>query len=281
VHQIVLRGDAPLLAARYPSAGGDGGTIETETFLAAVRDHRDEVVAALGRTVQTNEVGRCAALVPAFAQVSRSTGLPLHMLEIGASAGLLSNWDRYWYDCFGSTTGDPSSPVRFTDRWAHPFDLSGITAVVSRAACDIAPLDALDRESRLRLLSFVWPDQRARFEQLTSALAVAAHHPPAVDPADAAEWLAVQLAQRPEHAVTVVFHSIVWQYLPRATKEHMRALLHEHGAEATTSRPLAWVRMEPAGSVADVRVTLWPDADERVIATTSYHGADVRSGQDR
>lgn len=276
VHHLVLQGAAPELAARYPSVGGDGATIDPAAFLAVVARNRDAITDALGRTVQTNEVGRCAALLPAFAEVARATHLPLHMLEVGASAGLLSNWDRYRYECFSSNFGDRTSGVRMIDRWAEPFDLAMPSIVQSRAACDIAPLNIREDDSRLRLLSFVWPDQQRRFELLAAALDVAAMHQPVVDQADAAVWLEHQLAVRPDDATTIVFHSIVWQYLPRSTKERMRGLLVKHGSTTTRTRPLAWVRMEPAGVVADVRITMWPDASERCVAVTSYHGLDVR-----
>ena len=53
----------------------------------------EELVAT--RTTQTNEVGRCLALVPALAEVARATGGPLSLLEVGCSAGLNLRFDRY------------------------------------------------------------------------------------------------------------------------------------------------------------------------------------------
>jgi hypothetical protein len=276
IHRIVLRGDAPGLAARYGSAGGDGSPIPVEEFLAVVDANRQEVISGLGENVQTNEVGRAAALIVGFAAVARRFGLPLNMLEIGASAGLISNWDRYLYDSHGSTTGAGHSPVRFTTRWDEPFDLSGLTPVVARAACDISPLDASDPECRRRLLSFIWPDQTERFEVLNGALEVAEQFPPEVDAADAGEWLDKRLAERPDGTTTIVFHSIVWQYLPRSTKDHMREVLRREGAAADLRRPVAWVRLEPAAERADLRITTWPGAAEEIMALSSYHGAGIR-----
>ena len=163
VHRIVLRGDAPDLALQYPSAGGTGSSIDPGLFLENAMRFESEVVEALYQNVQTNEVGRCAALVPAFALIARESGLPLTMLELGASGGLISNWDRYRYECHGSALGPADSTVRFTDRWSDPFDLSGDVVVAARSACDVAPLDVTTAADRLRLLSFVWPDQQQRF----------------------------------------------------------------------------------------------------------------------
>ena len=276
VHRVVLRGDAPSLALRYPSAGGDGARIDLADFLAVVDAHRDEVVDALGRTVQTNEVGRCASIVPAIAHAARQHRMPLTMLEIGASGGLISNWDRYGYDCFGSTAGQQHSALQFTDNWDDPFDLSGITEVHTRAACDIAPLDVSDPEAQLRLLSFVWPDQHRRFKNLRAALSIAALERVQVDRSDAGEWLADTLPRRARGTLTIVFHSIVWQYLPRATKDRVRQVLRDEGARCDAENPIAWIRLEPAGDHPDVRMTTWPAGDETVVALSSYHGAAVR-----
>lgn len=277
VHRIALRGGAPDLAARYPSAGGDGADVPIEAFLAAVADHRPEVVEALGTQVQTNEVGRAAVLTTGFAAIGRATGLARDLLEIGASAGLNLNADRYWYDSGSSATGDPASAVRFDDVWAAPVDLTGTGPVTARAGCDIAPIDASDDLGRLRLLSFVWPDQARRFQRLSDALTIAATHPPEIDRADAGEWLTERLAERRTGVCTVVYHSIVWQYLSTQTKDVVREQLSGHGAHATPDDPLAWLRMEPAGPVAALTLTLWTGGEpvEEVLAHAGYHGAAI------
>ena len=49
---------------------------------------------------------------------------------------------------------------------------------------------------------------------------------------------------------------------------------------ATPDAPVCWLRMEPAGEVADVRLSTWPGRDgghdEELLATTGYHGPPVR-----
>ena len=284
LHRIVLRGDAPALAARYPSAGGDGAAVPIADVLATLGAHETEIAAELGTGVQTNEVGRCAVLVVGFTHLARRWPVPLRVLEVGASAGLNLNWDRYWYDTGSTTFGVLSSGVRFDPTveppvWSEPAnapDLTGPVAVLSRAGCDAAPLDVTDATDRTRLLSFVWPDQRARFARLRAALAIAEVHPPPVVRADAGEWLAAQLAASVAGAGTVVYHSIVWQYLGEATRQRLRDALRNAGDAATATAPLAWLRMEPAGNVADLRVTTWPGGEERVLAHAGYHGQGVQ-----
>lgn len=283
LHRIVLRGDAPQLAARYPSAGGDGRAVDIGEVLAVLAAHEDEFAVELGSPVQTNEVARCALLAVGFTALVRRWGQPLRMLEIGASAGLNLNWDRYWYDSGSSTTGDPASPVRF-DRtteppaWDGAVDLSGPVTIAERRGCDASPLAASDLTDRMRLLSFVWPDQLQRFARLRAALHIAERHPVTVERADAGEWLVHALAAPAPGTTTVVYHSIVWQYLGEQTRSLVRTALHAAGTSSTDRDPVAWLRMEPAGPVADLRVTVWPGGEEQVLAHAGYHGQHVRAG---
>jgi hypothetical protein len=279
VHRLVLEGRAPRLAAFYPSVGGDDASDPGPALLATIAEHRDAVAEGLGRGVQTNEVGRAAALVGGFAEVARRTGLPLRELEVGASGGLLLRWDQYGYDTGRAFLGDPDSPLQFTGVWeGEPPDLAVDAVVATRRGCDIAPIDIASPDGRLTLLSFVWPDQLARIERLRAALDVAARLPVVIDTADAGTWAAEQLAIPRPGLATVLHHSIVLQYLPRESFDALRAALTLAGEAATDDAPLAWLRMEPAGAVADVRLTMWPGGHEEVLATCGYHGPQVRWG---
>jgi hypothetical protein len=148
--------------------------------------------------------------------------------------------------------------------------------VVERRGCDVAPIDATSAAGRLTLLSFVWPDQTARFRRLDAALAIAAGWPVAVDAEDAGTWVERQLAHDRRAEVTVVFHSIVLQYLPTASRRRMVAALESAGQRASARAPLGWLRMEPAGWRADLRLTTWPGGETTVLAEVGYHGEPVR-----
>jgi hypothetical protein len=74
---------------------------------------------------------------------------------------------------------------------------------------------------------------------------------------------------------TVVYHSIVLQYRPRDSFVRMRTAIETAGGMATPESPLCWLRMEPAGEVADVRLRTWPGGGDRLLATTGYHGPPV------
>lgn len=277
VHRLVLQGEAPDLARAYPSAGGDADPEAAWPALTALIEQRFEAVdAGIERPVQTNEVGRAAALVGGFLEVARSTGLPLRCFEVGASAGLNLQWDRFLYESRGATWGRPDSPVRLcsynSDR-ALPFDVAA--SVVDRAGCDAAPLDPATEDGRLTLLSYVWPDQVHRIRLLRSALALAAEHPVTVERADAADWTTERWHPEPGTA-TILFHSIVMQYLPDDRRAAFKALVRARGPEATSDAPLAWLRLEPAGDEAALRLTLWPGGTDVTLAWSGFHGQNVR-----
>jgi hypothetical protein len=285
VHRLVLAGHAPALAAHYPSAGGTPGPGLVADFLATVAEHRAAVEEGLLATVQTNEVGRAAALVGGYAWVARRGGLPLRVLELGASAGLNLRFDRFWFDTGETTFGDPASGVRFAGCWRDAGDpprglpdlATGIT-VAERAGCDRNPLDPTSDGGRLTLRGFVWPDQVERLARLDAALAIATSLPAPVEAGDLGDWLAARLADRAEGVATVVVHSIVWQYVSPQSRQRMRGALRAYGEAATVTSPLAWLRLEPAGAVADIRVTWWPGGEEVVLGTAEYHGIPVYWG---
>lgn len=279
VHRLVLEDRAPGLARYYPSVGGVGATEEAwPDFRTVLEEHREELRRLVVHPVQTNEVGRSAALLGGFLLVARETGLPLMVLELGASGGLNLNWDRYRYEAGGIGWGDPASPVRIAD----PFTggrlppLETPARVLERGGCDTRPLDPADEEDRMTLLSYVWADQRGRLRLLREALSAAARLPVRVEAAQAADWLASRLADTREDMATVVFHSIVMQYLNVDERERLHGVFEEAGARASQSAPLARLALEPAGEMAELRLTTWPGGEERLLATSGYHGHPIR-----
>jgi len=278
-HRLALTGGAPDLAAHLPSTGGDGDADGAWAALGALMAaHPPEILDALTRPPQTNEVGRSASLVGGLLVVAAETGLPVRALEIGSSAGLNLRFDRYRYEQGDRGFGPRDSTVRFTGLWADgqpPFEAP--LEVAERRGCDLDPIDATTDEGRLTLLSYVWPDQRERFERMAAALEIAAEVPAVVDRADAVEWLTRHLADPAPGRVTVVFHSIMWQYLPDETQATATRIIAAAGARASAAAPLAWLRLEPFDHMKfpELRLTTWPGGAERILANCSFHTGPV------
>lgn len=276
VHDLVLDGRAPDLARHYPSVGGSPAWPGcAEAFLGAVDDHPDHLQPWIDRPVQTNEPARSALLLGGYLTLARRTGLPLRILEVGASAGLNLLFDRYRYDLRTGTWGDPASPVLIRSDWrGAPPPLDFPLAVAARAGCDRSPLDARDPAAARRAVAYVWPDQPERLERLRGALDVAAAGPPDLAEADAGVWLADRLLPLPAGIVTVVVHTVVWQYLDPAAQQRVATAIAAGAAAASDGAPLAWLRLEPKPKVGfPLELTTWPGGDERVLAACHAHGA--------
>ncbi len=274
VHRLVLAGEATELAAHYPSVGGDGDAAAAWRKFKALLEDRP---VALERPVQTNEVGRSAALLGGFLTVAHETGLALRILELGASAGLNLRWDRFRYEARDWTFGDPSSRAKVPAEYeqGHP-PLPRLVRVAERAGCDAAPIDATTEDGALTLQSYVWPDQSERLALLRAAIEVARSTPAPVEKADAPDWLEARLARDRGGAATVVYHSVFWGYLTDEGRARITASMNEAGERTTEAAPLAWLRMETGADQTDVTLTTWPGGNERVLATAGYHGRPVR-----
>ena len=200
-------------------------------------------------------------------------------LEVGASAGLNLNFDRF-YGCYKQLRmGDAQSELRFMGDWFgnEPQVPKESARVIRRRGSDVSPINISNPDEEVRLLSFVWPDQKIRLQRLRTAIDIAHKYPPVIDEASADEWIEKQLGRGIERA-TMVFHSITWQYLGSVVQQRMKEMLSSYGQHATRDMPLFWARMEPAGAVADVQVTMWNGSTkphEFRLAEVGYHGQNM------
>lgn len=280
VHRLVLTRRAPRLALHYPTVGGSGDLIGIAApFLATIAEHTDALATDIERPCQTNEVGRSAGLLLGLLEASQAAGLPLSLREVGAAAGLNLRMDAWRYELpDGQIVGAPASELVLADRWRGPVPHAGAPLrVLDRRGGDRHPIDPTRAEGRLTLSASVWADQLARFQRLGAAIRIASTIPATVDRAEADAWVGDHV--RPvKGRCTVVFHSIMEEYLPTDQRIRLHQAVAEAGARATLDAPLAWVRMEPSDELRRhvVELRLWPHAPEpRQLAHTGAHGDDV------
>ncbi len=283
-HAMALGGEAPALAAIYPPqvAEADPAALAA-VLLPLARARQAELSAFITSPPQTNEVQRTLCLLGGFTTVAAETGLPLRCLEIGASAGLNLNWPLYHYTLGeAGRWGNPDSAVQITGPWTGSLPPLGPVEVVACRGCDIAPVDIRDPEPARRLQAYVWADQRARLARIDAAIALARETGLDLVAADAADW--VEAHVRPEPGVaTVLYHSVMWQYMPAVTQARIEAHMTAMAAQATPDAPLAWLSMEmvPGDALMAVTLRLWPNGGQRRLARVHPHGAFVEwSGAD-
>jgi hypothetical protein len=277
LHALARRGTSADLTRLYPPNPLPDPTVLRTSLMAAIAAHDGAIAGWLASPPQTNEIARSAALYSGLMEIAAATGLPLALFELGASAGLNSIPDRYGYVLGGRSAGRAGSPVTLAPRWSGPAPRGIEPRIVSRRACDRAPLDVTKPGDRERLIAYVWADQAERLARTAAAIDLALADPVAVEQAEAAAWVeAVLPIGAAPGLARVLFHSIAYQYFPEATKNRIAGHLQAIGRAATSETPIAWLAFEQfAEEGPRLTLTLWPDGEPRVLAKGDAHGRSL------
>ncbi len=284
LHALVLAGqDAELARVFAGQVQGDAAIAEAVNRIL-VR-HDEAVYPWLDGPPQTYEPGRSGALIVGLLEVARRHGPTIEIIEIGSSGGLNLLIGQYRFDLGGAMVGPVDSPLTLTPEWrGERPDLPPIEILRARG-CDVQPRDVTDPAIEARLMAYVWAEKPERMARLRTAIDMVRVHGVRIDRADAADWVEARLAEPQEAGVTrVLMHSVVWQYLPEATADRVRAAMAAASARATADKPLGWVAMEPDRALGEQVVTVksWPGhPDWQVVATAHAHAQWVKPGEGR
>jgi hypothetical protein len=239
VHFLLLKGTPHPLAKFYP--GMTNGTVASGNpfpyFRAFCLEHRTKIEQIITtRLVQTNEVRRCALLLPAFTIVAKKgQNRSLSLIEIGASAGLNLLWDHYGYDYGeGQHYGDMHAPVQLTCRLRgekRPPLPDVMPQVATRIGIDLNPIDVRDEEATLWLRALIWPEQEYRATLLQRALHEAQKHPPQLIAGDALEQLPSVIAAVPPDTALCLFHTFVLNQFSPQAREQLDTLIAQHATQ--------------------------------------------------
>jgi hypothetical protein len=252
VHALLLAGADHELTRFYPSIVGADARPPDEAGPALIdfcAAHAAELAALVGsRLVQTNVVKRALALRLGLAAVGQMTMRPVHLIEIGASAGALLRVDRYRYVLGGRQFGDPRSPVEIDAEWRgdRPVpDLDAVPPLASVTGVDLNPLDAANADDRRWLEALIWPENRYEADLLRQALGVVAADPPRIIAGDAVAVCPALAAELPADEPRVVFHSMTRMHVPADRLAAFDAAIGALGQHA----PLFWLSLEGQGEL--------------------------------
>ena len=281
VHYLLIRGAQHPLRRFYPNLGGTVRATDEDPvpdFIDFVKQYRETLTPLIATKVtNNNEVGRCAALHPAFRAVAAQAGEPLNLIEIGPSAGFNLNWDRYGvrYRRGGETFDLPVPGAALVLNCELRGDklppLTPNPKVASRIGLELNPVDLSDPDQRDWLRALIWPGMHERFARLEAALKIYEQNKPDIRAGDALALLPDALREVPEDQPVCVYHSYVVYQFSREMKEAFDAILTMAGLR----RPIWRIGMEGAPSgVNALTLTSYRDGmrEERILAHTHPHG---------
>jgi hypothetical protein len=272
-----------------------------DVFRAFCLGHRDELLELITtRSTQTNEVGRCAGLLPALATIATwYGGEPLALLDLGTSAGLNLGFDHYAYtyrqaDGAVLTAGDPSSEVQLECRMRGALaDLPplALPRVADRVGLDLSPIDPRSDDEARWLLACLWPDNLVRFNRVRGALGLAraSGERARLVQGDIIEDLEAVAATINVSSPLVVFHSWVAAYLTEVRQRDLVAEVRALGAGRRVHHVYAEAPFEtpglptpdcpvpnPNANVSTALVHIGPDGVPARWADMHPHGASLR-----
>lgn len=223
--------------AETPLPPEDAGT----DFLAFCHEQRETIIETLHTsTVQTTFVDRCITMLPALAWVADRTGEPLHLIEIGCSAGVLLTFDKYAYAINGGPQfGNADAPLTLAGEILGDPPLR-IPRIASRTGLDLNPLDVRSERDRRWLNAQIFPEYRQQREQLNVAFDVVADTPITMIAGDALVTLPAILAETGDPVC--IFHSVCLSYWTDEARNRLNDML----IAASRDRTLYRIGSEPS-----------------------------------
>lgn len=272
---LARSGQIPSLTALYPPHHAH----QLNESFWQVLDHaasefEDQILAQIEFAPQTNEVRRASALMPALLNLSTTFQLPIHLYELGASAGLNLALDHFAYQFADEKLGSHAAPFTLQPDWQGPTPPSAPLNIVARAGCDLNPLNTSNAENAARLLSYIWPDQTDRVARTEKAITLANQLNINIDAADAATWLKQKLAHLEPGHLHVVYNTVAVQYFPASAREEICNFLAAKGGATTAATPLVWLQLEVDDQKPGFAITqqLWPTGNVLEVGRADAHG---------
>ena len=310
VHFLLLSGVDHPLSAYYDTVADVRGTPfdasasdVVSVFTAFCEEHRRELEYVIGtRTTQTNEVGRCTALLPGLCHIASlyDRDVTISLLDLGTSAGLNLLFDDYAYTYRSAsgegvrTAGPPNSAVSI--ECSARDDVSSLPELRlpimgERVGLDVSPLDPFSDDAVLWLLACQWPDNPSRFGRLRGALSNVrgSDNPPRLEQGDMVTDLPRVAASVAGTTPLVVFHSWVAAYLDESQQRTLAAEVHALGSRRPVHHLYCETPFETPGlptppspvpregpDLATALVHIGPDGEPERLADTHPHGYWIR-----
>lgn len=210
-------------------------------FVQFCREHRAALIELLRtRTIQMTYVERCRTLMPALCVVGEEAGAPLHLIEVGCSAGVMLTFDKYSYEMRANERiGPADAAIRLTGT-LHGGPPLQLPQIASRTGIDLHLIDPHSPDDRRWMLATCFPELRTEQANLATAMDLVAETQIRWLEGDALELVPGALAVTPDPVC--VYHSACLFYWPAEARAEFDRRLRAASAGRTIWR----VAIEPS-----------------------------------
>lgn len=215
VHHLLLQESDHDLKYYYPSMSESPENRKNSfaSFKDFCLENQLEIIGILrNKSVQTNEVRRCAYLYPTFNYAYKQVGKPLAMIEIGTSAGLQLMWDQYSYS-YGTDQlfGNVASKVHLTSEVRG--ELQNIQSeppiITQKIGVDLNVVDLEKHEDVSWLKALIWPEHKERLALFDKAIEIFKGNSPKLIEGNGVDLLEEISREIPEKNALCIFHTHV------------------------------------------------------------------------
>jgi len=281
VQYLLLRGAAHELRQHFPNlnSGAPPQGDAYALFKDFVAQHRNEIIELIStRATNTNEIARSAGLNAGFRTLAAEAGEPLHLIEIGPSAGFNLLWDRFEinYKQPDGTSHKNSARDRLLSIEVElkPGGIPPLGApptIASRLGLELNPVNLENADERDWLRAVIHADHVARHTRIEAVLALPSHEHAEIRGGDALVLLPEALSRLPADGVACVYHTFaVYQF-----STEMQQALEEIFHKASLYRPI-WRLSNEWGPDGKCPLTLAcyeaGQQHQKTLAYCSIHG---------
>lgn len=233
VHYLLLLDPTQKLTQYYPSISKvESEEIPIDLFHNFCRAREEDIISILKeRIVQTNALNRTAYLMPIASSIFRDCQ-GINLVDIGCSSGLNLNFDQYQYQYDDQPPiGEGEVIITSEIRGGILPAFSEIVKVKRKIGIDQNPLDPTVPDNATWLKALIWPDLRARFERMESAIARANDAKLALTTASQISDFKTIIEEIPPDEPLLVYHTHVLYQFSQPERLAFRALMDEIGTK--------------------------------------------------
>lgn len=242
VHYLLLN-DAPHeLVDFYPNIKTTNRPIEEvfPIFKAFCEKHADEIKPLIAsRATQTNATNRCTYLMPVIQNIAARENKPVHLVEIGPSAGLNLWWDEYKFqykkaDGTFVEYGEAESKVVLKTSLKGDYmpPLHHPVTIATRVGVDDSPVDLTQKDQADWLKALIWPNHTERFNRMEAAVYLARDRPQNfLIKGNAIPDFRAAIDAVPRDQLLIVYQTHVLYQFSHQERENFRQMLEEVSKE--------------------------------------------------